>query len=374
MKLIYKIGIGIFIVLVLFAVAYFIKTNSKSTIEYNSQQPEIATIEKKTVVTGSVIPEDEVEIKPQISGIIDKLFVEEGDKVQAGQLLAKVKVVPNEQSLNSARGRVANARIVLRNAEIEYNRSKDLFDKEIIARQEFENADLAFERAKIDLNNASSDLRIIQLGTAGGSSTANTNVRATVTGTILEIPIKEGDQVIESNTFNDGTTIATIADLNKMIFEGKVDEAEVGKLEVGMDLKVSLGAIEDHEFDATLKFIAPKGVEEQGLVQFKIEGEVFLNDSIFVRAGYSANASLILDRKDSVLAIPEALLRFDRGTEQPYVELEIGDQKFERKDVELGISDGILVEIIEGVSAEDKIKVWNRTERRKINSENQESE
>ena len=236
-------------------------------------------------------------------------------------------------------------------------------------RQEFENAELNYERARIDLDNATSDLRIIQLGTAGGSSTANTNIRATVTGTVLEIPVKEGDQVIESNNFNDGTTIATIADLNKMIFEGQVDEGEVGKLAVGMTLKVSLGAVEDHEFDAELKFIAPKGTEEQGSVQFKIEGDVFLNDSIFVRAGYSANASLIIESKDSIMAIPEALLRFDRESEQPYVELEVSDQKFERKDVELGISDGLMVEILEGITIDDKVKVWNKTESKKIGEE-----
>ena len=374
MKLIYKIGLGVLVVLVMLAVAYFVKTNSKSSIVYETDNPEITSIETKTVVTGKVIPQDEVEIKPQISGIIDQLFVEEGDLVESGQLLARVKVVPNEQSLNSARGRVNNARIVLRNAEIEFNRNKDLFEKEIISRQEFENSELNFQRAQNDLNNASSDLRIIQLGTAGGYQSANTNIRSTITGTVLEIPIKEGDQVIESNTFNDGTTIATIADLNKMIFEGQVDESEVGKLEVGMDLSVSLGAIEDHSFDAILKFIAPKGTEEQGAVQFKIEGDVFLNDSLFVRAGYSANASLILERKDSILAISEALLLFDRETEQPYVEIQVGDQKFERQDVELGISDGLMVEILEGIEIEDDIKIWNKTETSKIgDQEDQES-
>ena len=356
------------------AIAYFVKTNSKTSIVFDTENPTITSIERKTVVTGKVVPEDEVEIKPQISGIIDQLYVEEGDLVETGQLLATVKVVPNEQSLNSARGRVNNARVELRNAEIEYNRSKDLFEKEIVSRQEYESAELRYQRAQNDLNNVSSDLRIIQLGTAGGSRSANTNIRSTITGTVLQIPIKEGDQVIESNTFNDGTTIATIADLNKIIFEGQVDEAEVGKLEIGMDLRVNLGAIEGHDFEATLKFIAPKGIEEQGAVQFKIEGDVFLNDSLFVRAGYSANASLTLERKDSIMAISEALLRFDRETEQAYVEIEIGDQRYERRDVELGISDGIMVEILKGVEMEDNIKIWNKTEKRKIGENDQESD
>ena len=274
--------------------------------------------------------------------------------------------MPNEQALNSAEGRLANSRIVLKNAEIDFKRNKALFEKEIISKQDFENSQLRFDQARQDVRNAKSDLQIIRLGSAGGSSLANTNIRATVPGTILEIPVKRGDQVIESNSFNAGTTIATIADLKKMIFEGKVDEADVDKLIIGMPLKVNLAAIQGKQMDARLKFIAPKGNEEQGVVQFKIEGDVFLNDSISVRAGYSANASIVLERKDSIMAIAESLLQFDRKTEKAYVEVLLGDQKFERRDVEIGISDGINVEILSGIKMDQKIKVWNKTESKKI--------
>ena len=340
----------------------FIKTNSKSAIIYETQTTLTTSIEKKTVVTGKVIPEDEVEIKPQIQGIIEALFVKEGDQVDTGDLLAKIKVVPNEQNLNSAQGRLANSKIVLKNAEIEFNRNKDLYDKGIISKQEYDNVQLRYNQAKLDVSNATSDLQIIRSGSRGGAASANTNIRATVPGTVLEIPVEEGFQVIASNSFNAGTTIANIADLNKMIFEGKVDEAEVGKLKVGMPLEVNLGAIEDQSLEAKLKFIAPKGNEEQGAVQFIIEADLFLNDSIFVRAGYSANASLVLERKDSVMAIPESLLQFDRKTEKPYVEVSIGEQEFERRDIEIGISDGVNVEILSGLTEEDQIKVWNKTE------------
>ena len=367
MKKIFRyLGIAILLFGVLFATLYFIKTNSKSIIEYDTQDPYITSIERKTVVTGKVIPEDEVEIKPQIPGIIEKLYVEEGDLVSNGDLLAKIKVVPNEQALNSAEGRLANSRIILKNAEIDFKRNKALFEKEIISKQDFENSQLRFDQARQDVRNAKSDLQIIRLGSAGGSSLANTNIRATVPGTILEIPVKRGDQVIESNSFNAGTTIATIADLKKMIFEGKVDEADVDKLIIGMPLKVNLAAIQGKQMDARLKFIAPKGNEEQGVVQFKIEGDVFLNDSISVRAGYSANASIVLERKDSIMAIAESLLQFDRKTEKAYVEVLLGDQKFERRDVEIGISDGINVEILSGIKMDQKIKVWNKTESKKI--------
>ena len=369
MKILKYLGIALLVFGAIFATLYFIKTNSKPLVEYDVQTPMIQSIEKKTVVTGTVIPEDEVEIKPQISGIIEKLFVDEGDLVINGDLLARVKVVPNEQTLNSAKGRLSNTLILLRNAEVEFKRNQSLFEKEIISKQQFDNAKLSYDQAEQNVKNARSDLQIIKLGSAGGSTTANTNIRATVAGTILEIPVKEGDQVIESNNFNAGTTIATVADLNKMIFEGKVDEAEVSKLTVGMPLTVNLGAIQDKDFDARLKFIAPKGNEDQGTVQFKIEGDVYLDNSIFIRAGYSANASLVLEKKDSIMVISEALLQFDKISNDPYVEVKNDKGTFERKNIELGISDGINVEIISGLSMEDKIKVWNKTEPIKIGEE-----
>lgn len=362
MKILKYIGISVLIAGSLFAAAFFVKTNNKSAITFETEKMFKTSIEKKTVVTGKVIPEDEVEITPQIQGIIDGIYVEEGDQVNNGDLLAKIKVVPNEQNLNSAEGRLANSRIILKNAKIEYERNKSLFKNGIISKQQFDNVELNYNQAKLDVSNSKSDLQIIRLGSKGGSASANTNIRATVAGTVLEIPVEKGDQVIASNSFNAGTTVATIADLNKMIFEGKVDEAEVGKLVIGMPLEVNLGAVEDKSLKAKLKFIAPKGNEEQGAVQFKIEADLFLNDSIFVRAGYSANASLVLERKDSVMAISESLLQFDSKTEEPYVEIEVGDQKFERKDIKIGISDGVNVEIITGISEDDKIKVWNKTE------------
>ena len=374
-KIVKYILIGILGLGALWAAAFFIKSNSKSAITYETKKPFISNIEKKTVATGKVIPEDEIEIKPQISGIIEKIYLEEGAQVKAGDLIAVIKVVPNEQSLNQARGRVRNAEIELSNTEIEYKRNKAIFDKGVISSQDFNVLQLRYDQAIQELDNARADYQIIRRGSAGGSSSANTNIRATVAGTLLEIPVREGDQVIQSNNFNDGTTIATIADLGKMIFEGKVDEGEVGKLEIGMPLEISLGAIEDEKFEAKLKFIAPKGIEESGAVQFKIEGDVVVEGDFMIRAGYSANASLVLEKKDSVMVIPEALLQFDKETDEPYVELAVGDQKFERKNVEIGISDGVNVEIISGITEEDEVKVWNKTEPiKKGEDEEEESE
>lgn len=350
---------------VIFASYFFISSNSKSSVQYKTETPFNTTIEKKTVATGKVIPEDEVEIKPQISGIIDVILVKEGDQIKAGDLIAKIKVIPNEAALNGATGRVKNAKFVLENSKLEYERNKKLFEKEVISAQDFNNIELRYNQAKQELANAENDLQIIQLGTRDGG-VANTNIKATISGTVLELPVKKGDQVIESNNFNPGTTIAIIANLKNMVFEGKVDEAEVGKLKIGMDLKISLGAINDKEFDAKLRFVAPKGVEEQGAVQFKIEADVFLDSAFFIRAGYSANASLVLDKKENVMAIREALLQFDTETNEPFVEIQTGDQQFERKEVKLGISDGINVEILSGLNPTDNIKIWNITQPEKI--------
>ncbi len=373
-KIVKYILIGLLVLGALWAAAFFVKSNSKGAITYETKKPFTSSIEMKTVATGKVIPEDEVEIKPQISGIIEKIYTKEGELIKAGDLIARIKVVPNEQSLNQARGRVRSAEIALNNVKIEYDRNRALFDKGVISSQNFNDLQLQYDQAQQELQNSQADYQIIRRGSAGGSSSANTNIRATVTGTILEIPVEEGDQVIQSNNFNDGTTIASIADLGKMIFEGKVDEGEVGKLRVGMPLKISLGAIEGKEYDAKLKFIAPKGIEETGAVQFKIEGDVEVDTTFMVRAGYSANASLVLEKKDSVMVIPEALLQFDKTTDKPYVEVSVGDQKFERKDVEIGISDGVNVEIISGITKDDEVKVWNKTEPIKKGTEEEDEE
>jgi len=354
-------GIAVALIVVLI---WFAKKNSKSPVEYETETPFKTNIVRKTVATGKVVPLEEVEIKPQISGIIDKIFVEEGTKINKGDLIAKVRVVPNEQALTSAKGRVSKAQLQLNNSKIIYNRNKKLYESGVISRKEFENFELINDQAKQDVKNAQNDYQIIKRGYTGSGGSANTNIRATTSGMILEIPIKEGYQVIESSNFGAGTTIASIADMSKMIFEGKVDESEVGKLEVGIDIEVGLGAIDNKKFPAKLTFIAPKGTEESSAVQFKIKADVTLDEDYFIRAGYSANAEIVLEQKDSVLSIREALLQFDKKTEKPYVEIKTGDQKFERKDIKLGISDGINVEIDSGLTAKDEIKVWNKTSKR----------
>lgn len=358
-----KLIFGSIIIALIVVLIWLGKKNSKSPIEYETEKPFKTNIVRKTVATGKVIPLEEVEIKPQISGIIDEIFVVEGEKIKEGDLIAKVRVIPNEQALASAKGRVNKAELALNNAKIIFNRNKKLYENGVISKGEFEVFQLDFNQSKQDMIDAENDYQIIRKGYTGQGSSANTNIRATTSGMILEIPVKEGYQVIQSNNFNEGTTIASIADMSKMIFEGKVDEAEVGKLQEGIEIEVGLGAIEKKKFPAKLNFIAPKGTEENGAVQFKIKADVTLDEEYFVRAGYSANADIVLEKKDSVLSIKESLLQFDKKTEEPYVEIKTGDQEFERKDIELGISDGINVEIITGITEDDEIKIWNKTKK-----------
>ena len=346
----------------LYVLNYFREANSASIIDYETEQPFYTSIVKEVVATGKLNPEDEIELKPQVSGIIDKIFVEEGDIVVRGDLIANIRVVPNEQALLSANSRINSAKLSYDNAKKLFDRSVKLYEKGVISKQDFENSQLSMEQSTESLIQAENDFKIIKQGTLTGGSTANTNVLSQISGTILEIPIREGSPITETSTFSPGTTIATVADMTKMIFEGQVDETEVSKLAEGSDIKVILGALEKEEFNAKLTFVAPKGIELGGAVQFKIKADVSIPQSVNVRAGYSANAIMSIGQKENILCINESLLQFNRITEKPFVEILKEDGTFIIREVEVGISDGINVEILKGIKEEDKIKVWNSVE------------
>ena len=359
------------------ALFYLWSKNQEDPETYTTEEPSNQTITVKTVATGSIVPKEEVLIKPNISGVVEEVFVEAGEYVKTGDLIAQIRVIPNVSSLTNAKNNIATNRTALETAQINlqtqqsnYDRQKALFEKGVISANDFETVKNNYlqtkqsvEQARINLNSASQNYDIVKTGTTSGlGNIAQTQVRATVSGMVLDVPVKAGNQVIEANNFNEGTPIASLADIDKMIFEGKVDESEVGKIKEGLPLEITVGAIEDQSFDAILDYIAPKGVAENGAIQFAIKGTLKKIDSTFIRAGLSANASIILEKAEDVLAIKEALVQYDQKTKKPFVEIQTGDQQFERKDVELGISDGIFVEVKSGVSKGDKIKVWNQVQ------------
>ena len=345
------------------AMYYLYQKNAEDPVVYETEEPSKQTIIKKTVATGSILPLEEVLIKPNISGVIEEVYVEGGDYVKSGDLLAKIKVVPNLNALNDARNAIDDAKINLDDQKRNYERQLSIFNKGVISQADLDRAQVTYDQAKQAYRAANKRFDIVNTGTtAGFRNAANNLIRSTVSGMVLEVPVEVGNQVIESNNFNEGTTIAAIADVEKMIFEGKVDESEVGKIKENLPLEITVGAIEDQIFDAVLDYIAPKGKEENGAIQFEIKGTLNKKDTTFIRAGLSANASIILARADSVMALKEALIQFDSDSKDPYVEVETSEQKFERKDIELGISDGIYVEVKSGISNTDKIKVWNNVE------------
>lgn len=347
---------GIFI----YTLYYLYSKSQKAPEIYSTETPFYGDIINKSVATGSIIPREEIEIKPQVSGIIKEVYVEAGDKVTLNEQIAKIQVIPDMVSLNNAENRVEVARLSMENARLDFDRNKTLFQQKVISRSEYQQFELSYNNARQELEAAQDNLQIVREGASRKAGRASLNiVKATIPGMVLDVPIKVGNQVIESNNFNEGTSIASVADMTDLIFEGKIDESEVGKIREGMPILLTVGAIENKKFNAELEYISPKGVEENGAIQFMIRARVKLDSSDFIRAGYSANADIVLSRRDSVLSIKESLVQYEDG--KPYVEVSTGDQQFEKKSVELGLSDGINVELLGGLPADAEIKIWNRS-------------
>ncbi len=356
MKKFLKIFLAVVIVGIFGYTIYFLYQKSKpKPVVFQTKSPFVANVVKKTVATGSVIPRREIEIKPKVSGIVSEIYIKEGDMIQKGDRIGKVNIIPDMANLNNAESRVRRAKINFEDAKLNYDRQKKLYDQKVIAIADFEKVDVTYRTAKEELDAAEDNLQIIREGAAKKSGqTTNTIIESTITGMVLDVPIKEGNSVTESNTFNSGTTIAIVADMGEMIFEGKVDESEVGKIKEGMNLILTIGALETEKFEAELEHIAPKGVLENGAVQFKIQAKVALKKGSFIRAGYSANADIVLDKRDSVLVVEESLLKFSHDS--AFVEVETAPATFEKRHILTGLSDGINIEVLSGVAREDKIK------------------
>lgn len=314
----------------------------------------VTNIEKKTVATGAINPRREIEIKSQVSGVVEKLFVEPGDQIKSGQLIAKIKIIPDVVALNNAEARLKEAIINHKNSEQEMKRQKRLFDERVISELDYNQYLLTYNLNKQQVEAAENNLELIKEGASKKSGAVSNLVKSTVAGMVLDVPVEEGNFVIETNTFNDGTTIASVADMSELIFEGKVDEAEVGKLKEGMQLKLTIGALDTVKFFADLEYISPKGIEEEGAIQFEIRAAVKQREDYFLRAGYSANADIVLDKKEQVLAVKESNILFEE--DKTFVEVAMGEQQFEKREITTGISDGINIEVLTGLDEDQKIK------------------
>ena len=340
------------------------KSKPKTTV-YETITPEIADLEKTTVATGKVEPRDEVLIKPQISGIISEVYKEAGQTIKQGEVIAKVKVIPELGQLNSAESRVRVAEISTAQAETDHERIKKLYNDKLISREDYEKSEVEIKKAREELQTAKDALEIIKEGiTKNSASFSSTLIRSTIDGLILDVPIKVGNSVIMSNTFNDGTTIATVANMNDLIFKGKIDETEVGRIHEGMPVKLTIGALQNLTFDAELEYISPKGVEENGANQFEIKAAVHAPDSVQIRSGYSANAEIVLQRAQKVLAVPEGIIEFSGDSTFVWVMTDsIPEQKFERRQIKTGMSDGIKLEIKEGLTGKEKVRASEKTDK-----------
>lgn len=359
MKKFLKIALLVIVALLFIWTFFFLyrKSQPKETI-YETVRAERADLEQVTVATGKIEPRDEIQIKPQISGIIAEIYKEAGQKVNAGEIIAKVKVIPDMSSLNSAQSRVRLAEISLKQAKTDFDRMQNLYDQKLVSAEDYEKSEVSLKQAEEEKQAADDNLEIVKDGISkSNASLSSTFIRSTITGLILDVPVKVGNSVIMSNTFNDGTTIATVADMSDLIFKGKIDETEVGRIHEGMPVKITLGALQDVSMDARLEYISPKGVEENGANQFEIKAAISAPDSITIRSGYSANASIVLKEAKNVVAIPESVLEFSGDSSFVYVLADtVPTQKFDRRQVTLGMSDGIKMEIKEGVAEGDVLR------------------
>jgi HlyD family secretion protein len=368
MKKYFKIGLlFVFFGIVVLGFVYLYNKSKTKDVIYETKSARIDNIVQKTVATGIVIPRKEIAIKPQVSGLISELYVEPGNIVNKGDLLAKVKIIPDMLALNSSESRVKKAKLRLDDASLVYNRQKQVYEQGVIAEAEFQKYRLEYNAALEEVESAENNLQLIKEGiTKKTGEITNTLIRSTIYGMVLDVPVEVGTSVIQTNTFNEGTTIASVADMGEMIFEGKIDETEVGKIKEGMDLELTIGAIENETYLAKLEYIAPKGVEDNGAVQFEIKAKVTLDKANFIRAGYSANASIVLDHRDSVMVISESLVKFkEENKDSVYVEIETSPQTFKKRYIKTGLSDGINIEVLSGLTLDDKIKAEEKKKEKK---------
>ena len=359
MKKYRKLIVAVIIAVIFIGTFVFLYQKSQPTpVVYNEFTPELKDIQKTTVITGKIEPRNEVTVKPQISGIITELYKEAGDMVQQGEVIAKVKVIPDMGQLSSAEARVRLADINLKQAQVDFSREESLYKQKLVSADEFDKIKQTLRQAKEEVVAAQDALDVVKNGVSkSNASASSTLIRSTITGLILDVPVKVGNTVVLSNTFNDGTTIATVANMNDLIFRGNIDETEVGRLVEGMPMKITIGALQDLSFEANLEYVSPKAVESNGANQFEVKAAVHVIKGGKIRSGYSANAEIVLAKASKVLSIPESAIEFSGDSTFVYVVKGSGEKKtYDRRAVTTGLSDGVNIEIKKGISVKDKVR------------------
>ena len=359
MKKYFKFIVAGLIALIFIGTFVFLWVKSQpQPVAYEEFTPKVTDLKKTTVVTGKIEPRNEVNVKPQISGIITQLLKQAGNFVQQGEVIAKVKVIPDMSQLSSAEARLRLANVNVKQSKVDYSREKVLYDKGLVSADEYDKIHQSYKQAQEEVSAAEDNLEVVRDGVSkSNASASSTLIRSTITGVILDIPVKVGNSVILANTFNDGTTIASVANMNDLIFRGNIDETEVGQLVTGMPMKITIGALQNMHFDASLEYISPKAVESNGANQFEIKAAVSVAKSNQIRSGYSANAEIVLASANHVLTVPESAIEFSGNDTYVYVIKGSGDKKtYERRKVSTGLSDGINIEVKSGITTKDKVR------------------
>ena len=359
MKKYSKLIVAVIVAVIFIGTFVFLYQKSQPTpVVYSEFTPEVKDIQKTTVITGKIEPRNEITVKPQISGIITELYKEAGDMVQEGEVIAKVKVIPDMGQLSSAEARVRLADINLKQAQVDFSREEALYKQKLVSADEFDKIKQTLRQAKEEVVAAQDALDVVRNGVSkSNASASSTLIRSTITGLILDVPVKVGNTVVLSNTFNDGTTIATVANMSDLIFRGNIDETEVGRLVEGMPMKITIGALQDLSFEANLEYVSPKAVESNGANQFEVKAAVHVIKGGKIRSGYSANAEIVLAKANKVLSIPESAIEFSGDSTFVYVVKGSGEQKtYDRRAVTTGLSDGVNIEIKKGITAKDKVR------------------
>ena len=373
-----KLIIAVIVAIIFIGTFVFLyKKSQPQPVVYKEFTPAVGDVSKTTIITGKIEPRDEVSVKPQISGIITNLYKEAGDRVEAGEVIAKVKVIPDMGQLSSAEARVRLAGINVKQAKVNFKRDESLYNQKLISAEEYDKTRQALQQAEEEVVAANDALEVVRDGVSkSNASASSTLIRSTISGIILDIPVKVGNTVVLSNTFNDGTTIATVADMKDLIFRGNIDETEVGSLYQNMPMKITIGALQDLNFDATLEYISPKAVENNGANQFEVKAAIKAVEGDKIRSGYSANAEIVLAKAEKVLTVPESAIEFSGDSTFVYIVKGEGEIKsYEKRAVTTGLSDGVKIEIKKGLTAKEKVRgpqvvADNKSEERRIDEVN----